>query len=147
MPSEIRFFRRDRRQYPWLSNFYEAWFMAFGMRWTTVEHCYQAMKTLRPEERQMIQRCATPREAKRKGAFVLLREDWATMKDAVMLTALNAKFWSTNKELGEKLVATGDAVLVEDNPRDSYWGIGDGSGQNKLGRFLMEVREELRKGR
>jgi len=145
MPSEIRFFRRDRRQYPWLSNFYEAWFMAFGMRWTTVEHCYQAMKTLRPDERQMIQRCETPAEAKRKGAFVLLRPDWETMKDAVMLTALGSKF-GVHKDLAEKLIATGDAALIEDNPHDSYWGIGDGSGQNKLGRFLMEVREDLRNG-
>ena len=142
MPKEIRFFRMDRRLYPWLSNFYESWFVAFGMKWTTVEHCYQAMKTLRPEERQMIQRCETPAEAKRKGSFVLLRPDWDTLKDAIMLTALSAKF--ANKDLAEKLTATGDAVLIEDNPHDAYWGIGDGTGQNKLGKFLMQVREELR---
>ncbi len=32
------------------------------------------------------------------------------------------------------LLATGDAVIVENAPSDYYWGCGaDGSGQNKLG--------------
>jgi predicted NAD-dependent protein-ADP-ribosyltransferase YbiA (DUF1768 family) len=34
---------------------------------------------------------------------------------------------------------------VENSPIDYYWGCGkDGSGKNKLGQILMEVREILR---
>jgi N-glycosidase YbiA len=44
-------------------------------------------------------------------------------------------------------LATGDAKIVEHTENDAYWGDGgDGSGQNKLGQILMEVREELRHG-
>jgi predicted NAD-dependent protein-ADP-ribosyltransferase YbiA (DUF1768 family) len=43
-------------------------------------------------------------------------------------------------------VATGDAVIVEHSQKDRYWGdAGDGSGENMLGKILMEVREELRR--
>ncbi len=143
---EVRFFRQDRRRYPWLSNFYEVWFTAFGMKWISVEHCYQAMKSVRPEERRMVQACPTAREAKRKGRFVLLRPDWEDMRESVMRTALNAKFRS-NDELREKLIATKDAKLVEDNPRDPYWGVGAGSGKNRLGVLLMELRKDLRDGK
>lgn len=46
-----------------------------------------------------------------------------------------------------KLLATGDAELVEYARSDSYWGCGaDGSGKNMLGRILMEVQAELRAG-
>jgi ribA/ribD-fused uncharacterized protein len=43
------------------------------------------------------------------------------------------------------LLGTGDAKLVEHTERDAYWGDGgDGSGQNRLGQILMQVRDELR---
>ncbi len=45
------------------------------------------------------------------------------------------------------LLSTGDSLLVEHTPRDSYWGDGgDGSGKNMLGKILMEVRRKLRSG-
>jgi len=42
------------------------------------------------------------------------------------------------------LLATEEELLVENAPRDYYWGCGaDGSGQNKLGQVLMTVRALL----
>jgi predicted NAD-dependent protein-ADP-ribosyltransferase YbiA (DUF1768 family) len=36
-------------------------------------------------------------------------------------------------------------MLIENSPKDSYWGIGKNKdGQNWLGKFLMKLREELR---
>lgn len=61
-----------------------------------------------------------------------------------MLKGLRAKF-SQHKELKELLLSTGDATLVEHTARGRIWGDGgDGSGENRLGRLLMQVREELR---
>ena len=38
-----------------------------------------------------------------------------------------------------------DALLVEHTVNDHYWGDGgDGSGKNRLGQLLMQVRDELR---
>lgn len=65
-----------------------------------------------------------------------------------MKKALLAKF-TQHKDLKLNLLATGDALLVENTKRDKYWGDGgdEGTGvkgQNKLGKFLMELREQLK---
>uniref|UniRef100_UPI00345E83CD NADAR domain-containing protein n=1 Tax=uncultured Duncaniella sp. TaxID=2768039 RepID=UPI00345E83CD len=50
-----------------------------------------------------------------------------------------------NPALAEKLIATGDAELVEGNYwHDTVWGVCDGVGENHLGKILMRVREELK---
>ena len=64
-------------------------------------------------------------------------------KKAVMLQALRAKF-SCIPAMRALLLGTGDAVLVERTPRDSYWGDGLGKGKNMLGQLLVQVRTELR---
>ena len=57
-----------------------------------------------------------------------------------------AKF-SQNSNLGQKLIATGTAELIEDLPHEPFWGIGqDGAGANWAGRVLMEIRALLSKG-
>jgi ribA/ribD-fused uncharacterized protein len=62
-----------------------------------------------------------------------------------MLEAVRAKF-TQHDDLKEILLGTGDAKLVEHTEWDSYWGDGgDGSGKNRLGHILMQVREELRR--
>jgi len=61
-----------------------------------------------------------------------------------MREAVRAKF-TQHAELREKLVATGEAKIVEHTEKDAYWADGgDGSGKNMLGRILMELRAELR---
>lgn len=58
-----------------------------------------------------------------------------------MKTGLRYKFIQ-NLALREKLLGTGDKTIVEHTVNDSYWGDGgDGSGKNRLGHILMELRE------
>jgi ribA/ribD-fused uncharacterized protein len=107
----------------------------------TVEHYFQYMKTPSDEEGIDILMAATPGAAKRLGKKCYLRKDWEQIKDVVMYNALQKKF--TDPELRAKLIATGDEFLVEGNYwNDTYWGVCDGKGQNKLGQLLMKVREE-----
>lgn len=62
-----------------------------------------------------------------------------------MYDAVWAKF-SQNPDIAAEILATGDATLVEHTGKDFYWGDGgDGSGLNRLGSILMEVRARLRK--
>ena len=68
------------------------------------------------------------------------------VKDKVMLNFLRIKFM--NAELRDKLLETGDSVLIEGNTwHDNYWGncscakCKDIEGKNMLGRLLMQVRE------
>lgn len=47
-------------------------------------------------------------------------------------------------ELAERLLATGDAQLVEGNTwGDTFWGVCDGVGENHLGRLHMWIRSML----
>ena len=53
--------------------------------------------------------------------------------------------FSENEVLKDKLLETGDAILIEGNRyHDTYWGMVDGVGENKLGKILMRIREELK---
>ena len=73
-----------------------------------------------------------------------IRPDWSAVKDDVMRRAVLKKF-ETHSDIRAALLATGDRKLVEASPFDRYWGCGrNGTGLNKLGRILMEIRERLR---
>jgi ribA/ribD-fused uncharacterized protein len=61
-----------------------------------------------------------------------------------MRRGVRRKF-ETHADLRAMLLDTGDEELVEASPIDFYWGAGgDGSGQNRLGVILMELRASLR---
>ncbi len=116
-----------------------------GLWWPTVEHYFQAQKFHDAEWREKIRRASGPKEAKRLGMTrkLPLRQDWEEVKEAIMLSAVRAKF-STHPDLRELLVSTGTRPLVEAAPMDGYWGSGpDGTGLNRLGHILMEVRARL----
>lgn len=146
MAREIRFWGRTKPNpdYWFLSNFYPCGqILIEGKTYRTSEHYYMCQKTLDEEERERIRRLPTARAAKQAGRKVDLRPDWEDIKYEVMKTALRAKFKQI-PHLTEKLRATGDAVLIEDSPYDYIWGCGaDGTGQNLLGKALMEIRAEL----
>ncbi len=62
-----------------------------------------------------------------------------------MYDIVKCKF-SMNDGLKEKLLATGNVILVEGNTwNDTYWGydLNKKQGLNKLGNILMQVRYEL----
>lgn len=134
--------------YEFLSNFYCSPFTIDGIVYPTVEHYFQAQKTLNMDERQVISNASTPGRAKRMGRNVNLRPDWEEVKDSVMRIGLVVKF--SNPTMREKLLATGDEELVEGNYwHDNYWGSCNctrcsNHGKNTLGKMLMALREELR---
>ena len=60
-----------------------------------------------------------------------------------MLNALLRKF-EMHQDLCTLLLDTKEEAIVENSPSDYYWGCGaDGSGQNTLGKLLMQVRSLL----
>ena len=62
-----------------------------------------------------------------------------------MTEAVRAKF-TQHPWLRDLLLSTGEAHLIEHTRNDRYWGDGgDGTGKNKLGLILMEIRAELRR--
>jgi predicted NAD-dependent protein-ADP-ribosyltransferase YbiA (DUF1768 family) len=82
--------------------------------------------------------------AKRRAAKLVLAPDWPDRKIAVMRELLRSKF-APGSELADKLLATGDAELVEGNDwEDTFWGKYQGAGENHMGKLLMELRASLR---
>lgn len=131
-----------RGEYAFLSNFHPARVKLASRWYPTVENAYQAAKSTDPEYRKHLSACS-PSEAKRWGKTVFLKPNWGSRKLAVMRKLLAQKFWIP--ELREKLLATGDAHLVEGNTwGDTFWGICNGVGENHLGRMLMAIRETKR---
>lgn len=152
-PTAITSFRDS---YAFLSNFYPS------KARTTLEHFFQAAKTLAPAERAFVLAARTPAEAKRRGRQVTLRSNWDALKIDIMRELLYAKF-APHTPIAEKLLATGYSTLVEGNTwGDRFWGatparthepeiaVGtmlrwedDLVGSNHLGILLMEVRMSL----
>lgn len=131
-------------QYRWCSNFYPSPINVDGVVWPTLEHPFQAFKTLDSAARLRILRAPTPGQAKRLGRAVELRPGWDDMRIEVMERLVRAKF-DQHPDLAEKLIATGDAELVEGNTwGDQFWGVCRGHGSNHLGLILMRVRDEIR---
>lgn len=136
---QITLFRGD---FAFLSNFQKCLVEFDGDIYPTVEHAFQAAKTFDKEERKKILAVASPVIAKRIGRRLKLREDWEDVKCDIMLELLKSKF--TDSELKEKLLATGDAELIEGNNHgDRFWGQVNGVGMNMLGKLLMDVRKSL----
>lgn len=129
-----------RGKYDFLSNFYNSPITYEDITYPTVEHFFQAMKTLDRDKRLSIALAATPGAAKRMGRKVTLRPNWEAIKDSIMKIGLELKF--SDRELREKLEATKGYYLEEGNDwGDRYWGVYRGEGENHLGRLLMEVRD------
>lgn len=115
-----------------------------GLRWASVEHYYQAMKAILPEEREAIRLAPTPGQAKKLGRRCQLRPNWEEIKIQVMRTGLRAKFVPSNAD-GRYLISTGQALLIEGNTwGDKFWGCVGGIGENWLGHLLMARRAEVR---
>jgi ribA/ribD-fused uncharacterized protein len=142
---EINFYSKSK-EYGWLSNFYSGAFCDNNnVKYKTVEHYYQSRKASDMDIEEWIRNAPTPYLAMKSGRALRPEKDeikalWDDIKENVMFNALSMKF-SQNEELKEKLLATGDAVLHEDSPTDMFWGK---KGEDKLGKLLMQVRNELR---
>ena len=133
-----------RNEYDFLSNFYAAPVTWEGLTYLNAEAAFQAAKVLTDEERLPFTELPS-NKAKRMGRQVPLRPDWEEVKTQVMEEVVRAKF-TQNPDLAARLLATGDAQLVEGNNwGDTCWGIDmrTGKGENRLGVILMKVRAEL----
>lgn len=147
----IKFYTRGEPYYEF-TNFAETPIDLDGKKWATTEHYFQAQKFTDLKIQEDVRNAATARDAfdlanGRTGRYKThIRANWDASKDGVMLKAVRAKF-AQHAHLARLLLSTGTATLEEASPVDSYWGTGaDGKGENKLGKILMQVREELRKG-
>ena len=140
---------RFHDKYDFLSNFYYAPMIINSKIYTTVEHYFQSSKTNNEEDGERIRLAESPLDAKRLGRKVDLIYNWDNSSQFYMICGVRQKFHQ-DVCLATKLVRTGDAYLIEGNGwHDNIWGdcwchkCEDIIGQNRLGKILMKIREEL----
>ncbi|AYV77190.1 MAG: hypothetical protein Barrevirus18_4 [Barrevirus sp.] len=150
-PNTTICFYEANEPYYEFTNFYMRTIKIDGKDYPTTEHYFQSQKFLPayPNIAEQIRLTARPREAfdiAQKNSQ-LIRPDWHTgYKDKIMLQAVEAKF-TQHKDLKDLLLSTDTKTLVEHTKNDKTWGSGgDGTGENRLGKLLMQVRNNLRLG-
>lgn len=140
MVEVVHFFRG---KFSFLSNHYERPVEFEGLVYQNNESAFQAMKCKNENDRKKFIKLSG-KDAKTQGRKVKLREDWEEVKEDYMYRISLAKF-TQHKDLRELLLQTGNTHLEEGNFwGDTFWGTVCGEGENKLGKILMRVREELR---
>ena len=124
-----------------------------GTRILTTEALYQACRfpTLPDVQREIIaQHSPMTAKMKSKPHRQNTRPDWEEVRFKVMRWCLRVKLAQHYSDFGRLLLATRDRPIVEQSRKDDYWGALVGvdddtlSGQNVLGRLLMELRERLK---
>jgi ribA/ribD-fused uncharacterized protein len=139
------------REFFCLDNFSAFKVLYKGRLYSTVEHAYQAAKFFdtAPEVVEQIYEAYSSHDAKKiaqanKGK---IGPKFDERKVALMEELLRLKV-EQNKYVEDKLLATGDYLIVEDSPSDSFWGIGQNrDGQNMLGKLWMKIRDGIKRGR
>ena len=115
----------------------------------SVEHYYQAMKFFASDPRFNIilqQKNADDARliTKTPEYKINRRPDFDENKFDIMERGLREKF-KQNPDVAEMLKNTGDAILIKSCPVCYKCGFGEGSGTNRIGKILMEIRKELQK--
>lgn len=136
-------------EYAFLSNFYDVSVAYNGITYKSTEAAFQAQKTTSIPKRLEFANF-TASQSKKEGRKLALRQDWEEVKEQVMYEICFAKF-TQNEDLKMKLLSTDGHHLIEGNYwHDNTWGnctcekCKNIVGKNKLGKILMQIREELK---
>lgn len=119
-----------------------------GYLYSSNEEAYQAIGFLEsaPEIAELIKNSYSAHDAQ-KIAYAnrdKRRKDWDEVKVEIMEKLLRAKL-EQNPYVKKKLLETKDYLIVEDSPKDDFWGWGeDRNGHNQLGKLWMKLREEYK---
>ncbi|MBI2639883.1 MAG: NADAR family protein [Candidatus Sungbacteria bacterium] len=122
-------------------------FMVFwhGVNWTTAEHAYQAAKFDDPEIAEKIRVAGSAYDAKKVAHAHQneVRWDWDDDKKLEIMEEIVRAKLTQHPYIQRKLLQTGKREIVENSPRDSFWGRGpDWKGRNELGKLWMKLRTE-----
>ena len=128
--------------YEFLHNYFPHPVQYEGILYPTNEHAFQAAKTLDVALRKKIASCETPGKAKALGNRIPIRSDWEAVKTGIMEELCRLKF--SDPILKERLIATvGCYLIVGNHWGDTCWGMVNGNGENRLGKILMTLRDDI----
>ncbi len=121
-----------------------------GRRWPTSEHAYQASHFFDTAP-ELVEEIFNARSA--HDAYKIAKtnghkapENWEDIKVSIMYEICKLKLFQ-NPYVQHKLELSGDLNIVEDSPKDNFWGWGaNRDGRNELGKIWMRLRDEVRSG-
>ncbi len=147
--NEIRFYRATG-EHGYLSNLWPAPLVVDGREFSCAEFAYQWAKFADPAARDWAMLAPGASLCAQLAHSLLpwqVATGWSEAKVNRMRLVLSAKFLQ-HSDLAAKLLATGDASLIEESKTDAFWGLGkSGRGRNVLGVLLGELRSQLRHSR
>lgn len=135
-----------KEPYGWMSNF-SSYTVTFRRKtYPSSEHLFQALKFEGTDDSwaEKIRLAKTAMWAAKMGRSRKhpIKENWDDIKDKAMYFILELKL-KQHPDLQTKLLETEGKRLVEDSPKDSYWGVGStGDGRNQLGKTWMYLRRD-----
>lgn len=118
-----------------------------GVVYPSIAHAFQSAKTLNKTKREEIRKATRFKQVSRLGATLVTRRDWKKVQCDILESLLRQKF--AQPKFREVLLSTKDYKLINGDHRgETYWGmIYTGRkwvGDNRLGKLLMKIREEIR---
>lgn len=128
------------------SNFSSFAFYMNGALMMTGEHGYQAYKFIhRPDIFAQVVAALSAHDAKKiaRAYQADIRPDWYEVNLDVMDDVVQKKL-DQHLYIQSSLIQTREAEMIEDSPKDSFWGRGsDWNGSNHLGKIWMRKRRNL----
>ena len=131
------------KEYAFLSMFFDRQIVFNDLTYKNAEAAYQAQKTDNEAMRKKFTRLL-PTEAIRRAEKLPLRDDWDSIKDEALYQINKTKF--SDAALRQKLIETRQEELINAINYTDERGVFNGNGENKLGKVLMKIREELSHG-
>ena len=140
----IGFYEREFYCFSNFSSFSVKW---KGRIWPTSEHAYQAAHFFKtnPALAEKIYKAKSAHEAYKlaKTNAAQAPKNWHKIKAVIMKDIVRHKL-KQNPYVTHKLIQTGKRYIVEDSPKDSFWGWGlKRNGRNELGKIWMKLRDEV----
>ena len=145
MDEVIGFYPREFYPLDNFSSFKVEW---NGYLYSSLEEAYQAASFMTSDE-DLVEKIKNSHSADEAQRIAYAnrnkqRKDWNEVKVSIMEELLRLKI-EQNPYVLKKLLQTKDYLIVEDSPKDSFWGWGlNRDGENNLGKLWMKLREEYK---
>jgi len=140
----IGFYEREFYCFSNFSSFAVTWKGGF---WLTSEHAYQASRFM-GKNSKIVEKIFKARSADDayRIAKRYLGSDFSKYRDNDLknMEDIVRHKLKQNPYVMHKLMQTGKRKIVEDSPKDDFWGWGkEKNGRNELGKIWMKLRDEI----
>lgn len=127
-------------------------FSSFKVEWngylyTSLEEAFQSRLFLpnNPEIAEQIKKSHSAHEAQKIMFENIDKVRYSKDEQVLIMEELLRLKIEQNPYVKKKLLQTEDYLIVEDSPKDSFWGWGiNRDGLNQLGKLWMKIRDELK---